>query len=204
MSIYLLLLFCPAVRPLSFETSNQLDEENQVVISVFFFYFIGSISLALSFLPFDHSSMHPLWTFLSSIHFFHLHLPLSPIQSILHPCLTVSIYPTCYFPPSIHQFFISTALTFCLLITSSSSFLSLISAFIVLSILHAPLQCPPPLIYPFNISFLSRPDPSVTSSQPHLLFSALILTSLVFTVKYHCPAIPLSLRPPLISTSLLW
>lgn len=186
MSIYLLLLFCPAVHLLSFETSNQLDEENQVVIFLLFFYFITSVSLALSCLSFDHSSMHPLWTFLSSIHFFHLHLPLSPIQSVLHPYLTVSICPTCYFPPSIHQFFISTALTFCLLITSSSSFLSLISAFIFPSILHAPLQCPPPLIYPLNISFLSRPDPSVTPFQPHLLFSFLSYCSHSDLSGVHC------------------
>lgn len=162
---------------------------------------------SLSFLyPFLHASPMDFPLFTSP-----LSTPSSPVTCPACPpplphCLHLShllLSPS--LPPSIRQFFISAALTFCLLITSPS-FPSLISAFIPPSILHAPSRCPPPLIYPFNISFLSRPDPSVTSSQPHLLIfyspPALVAASAVLAVKYHCPAIPLSLPPPpLISTS---
>lgn len=91
-SIYLLLFFPPLIHLLSFETVNQ-----SVIFLPLVLCFIPYISLAFPF-PFSiHSSMRPLWTFLSSLHLFQLHLPLSPVQPVLHLCLTVSIYPTCYF-----------------------------------------------------------------------------------------------------------
>lgn len=136
-----------------------------------------------------HSCIRPLWSLFTPP----LSTPSSPVTC-----------PACPppLPQRLHLFYlpVSAKLTFCLPITPPSSFPSMVSAFILSSLLHAPWQCPPPSIYPVNIPCLPHPDPSVTSSLPHLpIFfspSIPILTSPLLPIKYHCHSSPISTSPP--------
>lgn len=102
MSIYLLLLFCPAVHLIFFETSNQLDEENHVVI---FLLFSVSSPLSLSLFPFFPLTIppcipsgHSFLQFLLSPPSFHVTYPVCPppLPHCLHlsNLLFSSIHPS--------------------------------------------------------------------------------------------------------------
>lgn len=96
-SIYLLLFFI-----LLWSIFSPLRHPTSQSFFCLLFYVSSLLSLLLfPFLPLSISPCVPCG--LLSLHLFQLHLPLSPVQPVLHLCLTVSIYRTCYFPPAFRR-----------------------------------------------------------------------------------------------------